>query len=115
MQILGIDIGGSGIKGAPVDCETGKLIKSRFRIETPLPATPKSIFKTIHELIDYFEWSGDIGCGFPAVINKNIVQTASNIDKKWIGVNISKIVEDFLIAFRWTTPEKLNEIKKKEK
>ncbi len=91
MQVLGIDIGGSGIKGAPVDCTTGKLLDERLRIETPLPATPIAIFKTIHKLINHFKWTGNIGCGFPAVITDNIVRTASNIDKKWIGKNISKI------------------------
>jgi polyphosphate glucokinase len=93
LQILGIDVGGSGIKGAPVDCTTGKLINKRLRIETPLPATPRAIFKTIHKLINHFEWTGNIGCGFPAVISNNIVETASNIDKKWIGMNISKFAK----------------------
>ena len=89
MQALGIDIGGSGIKGAPINLKTGKLIQERLRIETPNPATPDSVLKIIHKIVNHFEWEGDIGCGFPAVITNKIVQTASNIDKKWIGKNLS--------------------------
>jgi len=89
LQVLGIDIGGSGIKGAPVDLKTGKLLQERLRIKTTIPATPTSVFKTIHKLIKHFDWTGSIGCGFPAVITNNIVRTASNIDKKWIGKDIS--------------------------
>ena len=90
MQVLGIDVGGSGIKGAPVDCKTGKLVEERLRIETPSPATPKTVFKTIKQIVNHFEWMGSIGCGFPAVISNNIVKTASNIDKKWLDVDILK-------------------------
>jgi len=90
VQALGIDVGGSGIKGAPVDCTTGKLVNDRLRIETPLPATPKAVFKTIKKIVNHFDWKGKIGCGFPAVISHNIVKTASNIDKKWLDVDILK-------------------------
>lgn len=91
MQILGIDIGGSGIKGAPVDTKTGKLLADRHRIPTPQPATPKAVAKTIKELVDHFKWHDKIGCGFPAVVQGGYVQTASNIDKKWIGTNAVKL------------------------
>jgi polyphosphate glucokinase len=94
MQALGIDVGGSGIKGAPVDLNTGNLVKERLRIKTPIPATPAAVFKTIHKLIKHFEWNGSIGCGFPAVITNNIIRTASNIDKEWIGTNISKYAKN---------------------
>jgi len=93
VQALGIDVGGSGIKGAPVDCFTGNLMEERLRIETPIPATPKAVFKTIKKIVNHFEWTGNIGCGFPAVISNNIVKTASNIDKKWIGINILKFAK----------------------
>jgi polyphosphate glucokinase len=91
LQALGIDIGGSGIKGAPVDLTSGKLLSDRLRIKTPVPATPANVFKVIHKIQKHFDWSGNIGCGFPAVIRENIVHTASNIDKKWIGKNISNL------------------------
>ncbi|MCZ6819627.1 MAG: ROK family protein [Calditrichaeota bacterium] len=90
-EILGVDIGGSGIKGAPVNSASGKLLAERHRISTPNPATPKSVARTLKQLVDHFEWSGKIGCGFPSVIHKGIARTASNIDKKWIGVNVEKV------------------------
>ncbi|MBI5218340.1 MAG: ROK family protein [Bacteroidia bacterium] len=87
MEILGIDIGGSGIKGAPVDMKTGELTADRLRIETPLPATPAAIADCVAEIAKHFEWSGKIGCGFPAAIKNGIVKTATNIDKSWIGTD----------------------------
>lgn len=93
MQILGIDVGGSGIKGAPVDCSTGTLLKERLRIPTPTPATPSAVFKTINKIIKHFAWTDAVGCGFPAVIRNNLVKTASNIDHKWLGINISDLAE----------------------
>jgi polyphosphate glucokinase len=91
---LGIDVGGSGIKGAPVNCDTGELLSERIRYETPSPAKPAAVFKTIRKIIEHFDWHENIGCGFPAVIRDNVVTTASNIDKKWIGVNISNFARN---------------------
>jgi polyphosphate glucokinase len=94
-KVLGIDVGGSGIKGAPVDIEKGELTMERFRIDTPQPATPKAVSKTINEIVKHFKWNGPIGVGFPAAVQNGVVKTASNIDKSWIGVNaqteISKV------------------------
>ncbi len=90
-KILGIDIGGSGIKGAPVNTETGKLIELRHRIPTPEPASPESIALVIKDLVQHFNWKGPIGCGFPAVIQNGIVKTATNIDKSWIGTNAREL------------------------
>lgn len=87
MRILGIDIGGSGVKGAIVNTETGEMETERFRVETPKPATPDQVASCVKEICDHFEWKGKVGCGFPAVIQHGIVRTASNIDKSWIGVN----------------------------
>jgi len=86
-RILGIDIGGSGIKGAPVDIKTGKLTELRHRIPTPIPATPESVALIIKRIVEHFGWKGPVGCGFPAVVQNGIVKTAANIDKSWIGVN----------------------------
>ena len=91
MDILGIDIGGSGIKGAPVNSKSGELIAERKRIPTPDPATPEEITETFAQIVKDFNWSGPIGCGFPAVVRNGIVGTASNIDKKWIGVNVRQL------------------------
>ena len=91
MMILGVDIGGSGIKGALIDTETGELKSDRIRIETPQPATPKAGAKTLKELVDRFEWKGPVGCGFPATIHHGIAYTAANIDKEWINVPVDKL------------------------
>ena len=91
MKALGIDIGGSGIKGAPVNLTTGELLDERLRIETPQPATPESVAKAVDDLVKHFNWKGKIGCGFPAAIKYGVVQTASNIDKSWIGTNANEL------------------------
>jgi polyphosphate glucokinase len=93
-EILGIDIGGSGIKGAPVDTKTGKLLDERFRISTPDPATPAKVAKTIKELVKHFKWNGAVGCGFPAVVQNGVVKTAAHIDKTWINTNASKLFSE---------------------
>ena len=64
-SILGIDVGGSGIKGALVDVDTGRLLTERHRLITPQPATPQRVSQTICELIDHFQWNGPVGCGLP--------------------------------------------------
>lgn len=91
-KILGIDFGGSGIKGAPVDTKTGKLIGERFRIPTPSPSTPKKVVEVILKIADHFNWKGPIGLAFPAVVLNGIVKTASNIDQSWIGTNVAKLI-----------------------
>jgi polyphosphate glucokinase len=87
MEILGIDIGGSGIKGAPVDTEHGVLLAERYRIPTPQPATPDAVGDVVAEVAKYFEWSGPIGCTLPSVVQYGIVHSAANIDKSWIGTD----------------------------
>ena len=86
-EILGIDIGGSGIKGAPVDVDSGSLLASRFRIPTPSPAKPRPVAETVAQIAHHFAWKGPIGCGFPAIVQAGVVRSAANVDKKWIGVN----------------------------
>jgi len=85
MDILGIDIGGTGIKGAPVDTATGTLVGERFRLLTPVPATPEAVSETVAQVAAHFSWQGPIGCGFPAVVRSGRVYTAANVDKGWIG------------------------------
>ena len=91
MQILGVDIGGSGIKGAIVDTQTGELLTERHRIATPQPATPEAVADTLKALVDHFDWQGPIGCGFPATVVHGIAKTASNIDKSWINTNAAEL------------------------
>ncbi len=92
MNILGVDIGGSGIKGAPVDVESGTMLSERHRIVTPQPATPEAVANTVAQVIDHFSWTGLVGCGFPAVVKNEVALTAANIDKSWIGVNVADII-----------------------
>ncbi|HCX22309.1 MAG: polyphosphate glucokinase [Flammeovirgaceae bacterium] len=87
MKVLGIDIGGTGIKGAIVDTKRGKLVTDRVRIPTPDPATPQAVIDTVIKLVKEFDYKGPIGCGFPAAVRHEIVKTASNIDKSWLGMN----------------------------
>jgi len=89
-KILGIDIGGSGIKGAIVDIKTGKLLTERFRIETPAGGKPQDIINVLIELIEHFKWRGKIGCGFPAVVKSGVICTAANIDNSWVGIDLAK-------------------------
>ena len=93
MEILGIDIGGTGIKGAIIDTNTGEMKTERVRIPTPQPATPQAMMATVAALANEFGWQGLIGAGFPAAIRHNIVKTASNIDKSWIGLNAAQEIE----------------------
>jgi polyphosphate glucokinase len=91
MDILGIDIGGSGIKGAPVDIESGEMLADRHRIPTPHPAYPKDVGRVVSQLAREFDWKGPIGCGFPAVVQSGVSLTAANIHKKWIGTSASEL------------------------
>ena len=91
---LGIDIGGTGIKGAPVSCETGELIADRFRLLTPKPATPTAVAGIVAEVVKHFDYKGSVGCTFPAVVKHGVIETASNVDKSWIGTNARSIFED---------------------
>lgn len=87
MQVLGIDVGGSGIKGMPVEIETGKLLAERVRIKTPGKAEPKPVAETVAQVAQAFDWKGPIGIGFPAPIKSGVVMMAANISQKWIGIN----------------------------
>jgi polyphosphate glucokinase len=94
MQILGIDIGGTGIKGAVVDTEKGELVTERYRLLTPESGKPRPIARTVKEIVEHFEWQGPIGCGFPAAVRQGIVLTAANIHKSWIGVNVEALFSE---------------------
>jgi polyphosphate glucokinase len=90
VQILGIDIGGTGIKTALVETTTGELISERTRVATPRPATPDAIGRTLKEVVEQHKWTGPIGIGFPAAIQHGIARTAANVDKSFIGLPIAE-------------------------
>jgi polyphosphate glucokinase len=87
MHVLGIDIGGSGIKAAPVDVATGKLLADRQKIDTPRPALPDAVAGVVKELVTSFSWSGPMGVTFPGVVIDGVTRTAANMDPAWIGLD----------------------------
>jgi polyphosphate glucokinase len=83
MIALGIDIGGSGIKGALVDTARGEMITDRYRISTPRPATPKAVIGTVNKILRHFDYQGPLGIGFPGIIVDGVTLSAVNIHKDW--------------------------------
>lgn len=84
---FGIDIGGTGIKGAPVDLANGTVGEPRVEIDTPEPSTPEAVAKAVTELVTHFEQTGPIGITLPAVVKQGFARTAANIDHSWIGTD----------------------------
>ena len=87
MLLLGIDVGGSGIKGAPVDVDRGELAAERHRVPTPQPSTPDAMVAVIAEIAQHFSWRGPLGCTFPGIVKHGTVYSAANVHKSWVGVN----------------------------
>lgn len=87
VHVLGIDIGGTGIKAAPVDVATGALLAERQKLPTPRPATPDAVTAVLCQLVSDFSWTGQAGCTFPGVVGGGVVRTAPNLDPAWIGVH----------------------------
>ena len=88
MTVLGIDIGGSGIKGAPVDVKAGRLLAERFRLETPQPSLPEAVAETVRQVAGVFpETTGAIGVAFPAIVRDGKILSAANVDDSWIGTD----------------------------
>lgn len=92
MAVLGIDIGGSGIKGAPVDVESGAFLEDRLRIPTPYPADPNQVIEVIGQFVEHFKWEGKVGAGFPGVVRKGVVHTAANVSYAWIGEDLAGLI-----------------------
>lgn len=88
---FGIDIGGSGMKAAPVDLITGTLTADRHKILTPQPSTPEAMADVVRRLVEHFEWEGNVGVAFPAVVRNGVARTAANIDESWIGTDIDAV------------------------
>ncbi len=89
---FGVDIGGSGIKGAVVDLAVGGLATERYKVLTPRPSTPKAVADVVAEVVGQFDWEGPVGCTFPAVVRDGVARTAANVDSSWIGTNIEQVV-----------------------
>ncbi|GAA2246789.1 ROK family protein [Rarobacter faecitabidus] len=91
---LGIDIGGTGIKGAPVDLASGDLLADRHRIPTPENSTPQAVGSVIAELVDHFDLPPEapVGVAFPAPIRHGVIKFIANLDKSWKGVNLEDVV-----------------------
>ena len=87
MERLGIDIGGSGIKGAPVDVASGALTAERFRLETPQPATPEAVTETMAEVVGHFGWTGPVGVTFPGIVRSGVIHSAANVDEAWVDLD----------------------------
>lgn len=88
---FGIDVGGSGIKGAVVDLEVGSLATERYKVLTPRPSTPKAVAESVAEVVAEFGWQGPVGCTFPAAVRAGVALTAANVDKSWIGTSIESV------------------------
>jgi len=91
MKALGIDIGGSALKGAPVDTKTGRLLAERVRIATPEPLSPSQMAKAMAGLVANFKWRGPIGVGFPGVVEGSTIWTSANLHPKFVGCDGAKL------------------------
>ncbi|MGW5180308.1 polyphosphate--glucose phosphotransferase [Streptomyces sp. NPDC004082] len=97
MQIFGVDIGGSGIKGAPVDLDQGELTQERYKVLTPHPATPDAVADGVKEVVDHFGWTGPVGITFPGVVTGgSTIRTAANVDKRWIDTDARALLGERL-------------------
>jgi polyphosphate glucokinase len=90
-NVLGVDIGGTGIKAAPVDVSDGKLVTERVKLDTPHPSEPDAVAAVVNELVTRFRWTGPLGITFPGVVVDGVVKTAANVDKAWIDTNAAEL------------------------
>ncbi|MFF2652134.1 polyphosphate--glucose phosphotransferase [Streptomyces sp. NPDC058045] len=97
MEIFGVDIGGSGIKGAPVDLARGDLSEERFKVLTPHPATPDKVADGVREVVRHFGWTGPVGVTFPGVVTGGAtIRTAANVDRGWVGTDAGALLGERL-------------------
>lgn len=94
--VFGVDIGGTGVKGAPVVTATGALTHKRVRVLTPKPSTPKRVARVVGQVVEHFGWKGPVGCTVPAVVKQGVALTAANIDPAWIGTDVAQLLGDVL-------------------
>ena len=88
---FGIDIGGSGMKAAPVDLGRGELAADRFKILTPQPAAPEPMADVVRQLVEHFAWEGSVGVTFPGIIRQGVTYSAANLDKEWVGLDVDAL------------------------
>jgi polyphosphate glucokinase len=88
MDVFGLDIGGSGIKGAPVNAESGELVGERIRVPTPEAAMPDEVVAAAVEVVSRSGWDGPVGCGFPGVVKGGVIHTAANVADEFIGFDL---------------------------
>jgi len=93
MQVLGFDLGGSGIKGAIVDTTDGAFVTARLRIDTPQPSKPEAVAAVVGDISAHFDWNSAIGCTVPAVVKRGVTMTAANVDSAWIGADAKGLLE----------------------
>ncbi|RKS73180.1 polyphosphate glucokinase [Actinomadura pelletieri DSM 43383] len=92
--MLGIDIGGSGIKGAPVHLSDGSFARERFRVPTPQPSKPKAVVKVLAEIVEHFGWDGPVGVTYPGVVIDGVALSAANVSKRWIGLDAASMIAE---------------------
>lgn len=95
-QVFGVDIGGSGIKGAPVDLQRGELAVERCKVPTPQPSTPDAVADCVEEVVRHFGWTGPVGVTFPGVVTDGTTRTAANVDSGWVGRDARGLFADRL-------------------
>jgi polyphosphate glucokinase len=96
MNVFGVDIGGSGIKGAPVDLDRGDLAQERHKVLTPQPSTPDAVADGVAEVVGHFGWTGPVGITFPGVVTSGVTRTAANVDKGWVDKDAASLLSDRL-------------------
>lgn len=94
MRMLGIDIGGSGIKGAPVDLSTGELAEGRYRVATPQPSEPGAVAGVVAEVVEHFGWDGPVGVTYPGVVIDGVTLSAANVSERWLGLDAGALLAD---------------------
>ena len=92
--ILGIDIGGSGMKGNLVDPVSGALVDERFKLETPQPSLPDAVAAVVARIVEHFEYRGPVGCTFPAIVKGGVTLSAANVDQNWIGCHAADLFSE---------------------
>lgn len=93
---FGVDVGGTGVKGAIVDLRTGEFVGDRHRIDTPQPATPEAVGRTVSQIVEHFGWTGPVGLTMPGVVKNGILRTAANIDDAWLGTDVRALYSERL-------------------
>ncbi|MDX1638854.1 MAG: ROK family protein [Balneolaceae bacterium] len=95
MEVLGIDIGSSGIKGCVVDTEKGELVSSRFSTDPLDETAPHKILSRLHDVVNkHFRWDGPVGCAFPAAINRGVVLSTKRVDDTWVDADAIQLFSE---------------------